>query len=63
MKVKLCVSRCGDGDPQLPGQIIDVGDDEGQRLIADQQAVAADGSPSAPTADTRRAVKTPGQKR
>jgi ATP-dependent DNA ligase len=40
MKVTLLVSRAGVDFTQAPGDLIEVSDDEGGRLIADGQAVA-----------------------
>ena len=40
MKVKLLVARCGSSFSQQPGQVIEVGDEEGARLIDAGQAEA-----------------------
>ena len=47
MKVELLVSRAGVGFTQNCGDIIDVGDDEAQRLIDSNQAKAVGGRKSA----------------
>ena len=47
MKVELLVSRAGVGFTQNCGDIIDVGDDEAQRLIDSNQAKAVGGRKAA----------------
>lgn len=47
MKVELLVSRAGVGFTQNCGDIIDVGDDEAQRLINSNQAKAVGGRKAA----------------
>jgi len=39
MKVKLIVGRSGDGWSQSPGEVIEVTNEEGKRLIEKQRAV------------------------
>lgn len=36
--IKLMVSRCGDGLPQKPGDVIAVSEEEAERMVADHQA-------------------------
>ena len=45
MKVKLLVGRSGPGGAQSPNDVIDVGNDEGQRMIAAGQAVLVRSAP------------------
>ncbi len=59
MKVELLVSRAGVGFTQNCGDIIDVGDDEAQRLIESNQAKAVSGRKAAKSNPViKAAVKT-----
>ena len=58
MKVQLTVSRAGARMAHSAGEIIDVGEDEGRRMIAASQAVAVNAKETATKkASPQKAVK------
>lgn len=63
MKVKLLVSRAGTNFTQSVGDVIEVSDDEGKRLIDSLQAIAAGGKAPSRKAVVEAAALKPPKKR